>query len=163
MNIELKQLYRDMEGRYPSVSEAARLEQYAADQLERVASAEAIARAEAAILDEVVAHVMSRFPQIPGLHGPGASARVKRDQAMVLRYAVSSMLLTDPNFIYDKLAVWLRTILFALCSPDHVLAGLRGLDDACRKHLAQMDAARLQPFLSVVLEEFTKNARKEAA
>lgn len=79
---------------------------------------------------------------------------------MVLRYAAFSMLLQDKAFIYDKLAVWLRTMMLALCKPEQVLSGYYSLVDACRKHLTKADAEAVIPFIQVVIDELEQNGGK---
>jgi len=72
----------------------------------------------------------------------------------VLRYAAFAMVLHDKNFIYDKLVVWLCTIMYALCTPEHVALGYRTLIAACRSHLAPPDAEAIVPYVEIVLSEF---------
>ena len=154
MNQQIKSLLFKAEGRYFDDREASELESYAEGLLVRADSMQAIERAEKAILDDVVAAVMKKHQIISKDYGPEAEARVRRDQALVLRYATASMLMHDKNFIHDKLAVWLRTIMNALCKPEQVIFGYRALVDACRAHLSPDDAEAVIPYIEVMIAEF---------
>jgi hypothetical protein len=154
VNRQLKTMLFKAEGRYFDESEAAFLMGYAEATLARLDTAQAIERAEPAILDDVVAAVMSTHPDIQRIHGDGGAPRVRRDQAMTLRYATLAMIQQDPDFIHDKFAVWIRTILGALCALEHVTCGYRALIDACRRHLLPDDAAAVIPYIQIVLDQF---------
>ena len=154
MNQQIRELFNKAEGRYFDEGEQAQLESYASGLLARIEVLQAIERAETAILDDVVAAVMNKHAVITKDHGESASLRVRRDQALVLRYAAFSMLMHDKNFIYDKVAVWLRTIMLALCKPEQVLFGYQSLVDACRKNLSADDAEAVVPYIGVLIEEF---------
>lgn len=154
MNERIRDLFKKSEGRYFDEAEQVTLQAYADGILARIESMRAIERAEQVILDDVVEAVMKKHAMIAKDHGRDADRRVRRDQALVLRYAAFSMLMHDENFIYDKLAVWLRTIMMALCKPEQVMFGYRCLVDACRRHLAAEDAAAVVPFVEVLIAEF---------
>jgi hypothetical protein len=156
MNDDINTTLRRAEGRYLNDNERAVIEAYTDGMLYRLQTMEAVERVEAILLDEVVDTVLHAHPEIAELHGPGGAPRVRRDQALVLRYATMAMVLDDPNFLYDKLAVWLRTILTALCAVEHVMAGHRAMVLACRTHLPEPDAALIVPYLQIVIDEFAK-------
>jgi ABC-type Na+ transport system ATPase subunit NatA len=162
MNLELKSLYRRAEGRYLDDVEAGQLRDFAEGLLTRLAIAGAIERAETTILDEVVAKLMATYPQMLRDHGPVADQLVRRDQMMVLRYATHSMIAHDPNLIYDKLSVWNRTIMVALCQVEQVTAGYRALVEACARHLTPADNAALAPYLKLHLDEFATAGSRAA-
>ncbi len=162
MNAELKNLFSRAEGRYLDDIEAGQLRDYAEGLLSRLAIAAAIERAETVILDEVVAAVMTGMPTMQGAHGADAEDRVRRDQMMVLRYATHAMIIHDPNFIYDKLSVWLRTILVALVPHEIVMVGYRALLEACARHLPPSDNAALVPYLRVHIDEFASHGSRAA-
>lgn len=154
MNPDLKALYRRIEGRYLDDAEANQLQEFAEGTVARLAVAAAIENAEKKILDDVVAKVMGGFPAIPKDHGGDAEQRVRRDQMMVLRYATHAMVAHEPSYIYDKLSVWLKTILVALVPPEYVMLGYNALLEACEKHLSAGDYAALLPYLTVHINEF---------
>jgi hypothetical protein len=162
MNLELKSLYRRVEGRYLDDVEAGALRDFAEGLLTRLAIAGAIERAETTILDEVVTKVMAAFPQMLRDHGPVADQLVRRDQMMVLRYATHSMIAHDPNLIYDKLSVWNRTIMVALCQTEQVMAGYRALVEACARHLTPADNAAIAPYLKLHIDEFATSGSRAA-
>jgi hypothetical protein len=153
MNQQVSDLLFRAEGTFFAESDASTLLTYADGVLARLEAVQAIERAETAILDEVVDVVFGQHPSIPDQHGTGASFRVRRDQAMVLRYATTAMLMHDEGFIRDKLAVWLRTIMLALCKPEAVMLGYRALMTACDHHLAAEDAAAIRPYVQVMIDE----------
>jgi hypothetical protein len=159
MSNTIKELYAKAEGRYLSDLEGAQLAQYADTMLASLESAQSVERAEEAILNQVVKRVMDGSPGISKDHGPMAEQLIRRDQALVLRYAVMGMIVNDENFVHDKLAVWLRTIMLAQCNPKQVMLGYRYLIDACNQQLLPQDAARVVPFIQVVLREFEAHTK----
>jgi len=163
MNQELKKILGDAEGRYFDEAEAAGLIGYADTMLERLDTLAAVERAEEAILDDVVAKVMGSYPQMSEAHGADVDKRVRRDQMMVLRYAAFGMVLQDPQFVYDKLACWLRTIMYALCDIRQVTAGYEALIAALHTHLAAEDAAVMDRYVRIVLDEFRQHEERAAA
>jgi hypothetical protein len=160
MSIEIKQIFDKAEGRYLEERETEKLLVYADGILSGVESLQAIERAEAGIIDDVVLAVTKKHASLNQDYGKDTALRVRRDQTLVLRYAAFSMLLQDKSFIYDKLAVWLRTILFALCKPEEVLFGYYSLVDACRRHLTKGDSDALIPYIQVLIDEFEANGGK---
>jgi hypothetical protein len=157
MNPQIRDLFRNSEGRYFDDREQAELEAYAAGLLARVESIQAIERAEPAILEDLVTAYMTKYKVFVKEYGGAGELLVRRDQALILRYASYSMLMHDKNFIYDKVAVWLRTILNALCKTEQVLFGYHALIDACRRNLPPDDAEALIPYIKVVITEFEQN------
>ncbi len=160
MNLQIKEMLDKAEGRYFTELEGQHLLSHAEGMLVRLETLHAIERAEAAIIDETVATVMRAHATLKGDHGNVGDKLVRRDQTMVLRYAAMAMLVHDPNFIYDKMAVWLRTILFALCRPEQVMSGFHALIDACKRHLTAEDAAAVVPYIEVVVRELEENGGK---
>ena len=159
MSTIVKELYAKAEGRYLSDVEGAQLTQYADTMLAALETAQSVERAEEAILGQVVKRVMDGSPGISKDHGPMVEQLIRRDQGLVLRYAVMGMIVNDENFVHDKLAVWLRTIMFALCNPKQVMLGYCCLIDACNQQLLPQDAARVVPFIQVVLREFEAHTK----
>lgn len=153
MNHHLRDLLRAREGTFLSDVDTQVLGAYAEGVLARADTMQTIERAENAILDDVVEEVMSEHPDMVSHHGSDAPQRVRRDQAMLLRYATTAMLLHDQSFVHDKLAVWLRTIMVAMCRPDQVMLGYRALERACQRHLAPEDATAILPYVRVMIEE----------
>jgi hypothetical protein len=160
MNARIKEIYDRSEGRYFDPGEVSELVGYGESLLSRLDTMQAVERAEKAILDSVVHDVMERHPEMAGEYGKLAIPFVRRDQLLVLRYAAFAALLHDQAFMYDKLAVWLRTILLALCKPEQVVYGFKQLAVACRSHLTPADADAIVPFVEVVIREFESNGGK---
>jgi hypothetical protein len=160
MNARIKEIYDRAEGRYYDEGETLELVGYAEAMNARLDTLAAVERAESAILDAVERAVLERFPEMKNDYGPAAGALVRRDQMMVLRYAATAALMQDQAFIYDKLAVWLRTLMMAMCKPEQVGFGYRKLLEACGEHLTPIDADAVAPFISVVIREFDANGGK---
>jgi phosphoglucomutase len=163
MNQEIKDLFKSSEGRYFEYGEAARLRSYAESMLGRVESIQAIERAESTIVADAVDAVGKRYAGGFTENGPMAMQLAQRDFAMVIRYAAASMLMADPNFIHDKLAIWYRTIIFAMVKPEMVVFGFKALVEACRRHLSAADTVALLPYLAIVVNELESHLKKEAA
>jgi hypothetical protein len=157
MNPQIRDLFRNSEGRYFDQREQAELEAYAAGLLARVESVQAVERAEPAILEELVTVYLTKHKVFAKEYGPAAELLLRRDNTLVLRYAAFSMLMHDKNFIYDKLAVWLRTVLNSFVKTENILFGYHTLIDACRRNLPPDDAEALIPYIKVVVTEFEQN------
>lgn len=159
MNDQVRELLFRTEAEFPDDAARSTLLGYADGMVARLESMHAIERAEGAILDEVVGVVLGKHPAIPEVHGSTAAQSLRRDQAMVLRYAAMAMLVHDEGFIRDRLAVWLRTVMLAVCKPEQVLVGYRALLAACEHHLTQEDAAAIAPYIRVMIDEFEPYTR----
>jgi len=155
MNVELKKIYDDAAGRYFTDVEESQLRGFAEGMMQRIETMKRVEQAEIAIVQDVTMSVLGRYPEIRSLHGQSSEAKIRRDQTYVLRYAAMSHVLMDPNYIYDRLAVWLRTILMALVNAEYVTYGLGQLVTSCRKHLPEDDANAVVPYIETVLQEFT--------
>lgn len=162
MNEQIRDILSRCEGSFLADADAQLLGSYADGVLSRVDTMQAIERAEPAILDDVVDEVMGEHPDMPSKYGADASQRVRRDQAMLLRYATMAMVLHDQGFVRDKLAVWLRTIMLALCRPEQVMLGYKSLERACERHLAPDQANAIVPYIRVMTDEFAPYARRSA-
>jgi hypothetical protein len=160
MNARIKEIYDRAEGRYFDEGEALELIGYAETVLARLETMQAVERAEKAILDDAVAAVLARFPEYAKQYGPVADPLTRRDLCLTLRYAVFGALLHDKGYIYDKLAVWLRTILFALIKVEEAVFGQQALIAACKAHLTPADAEVVVPHVAMVLREFEINGGK---
>jgi len=154
MNRQLKEMFDRSEGRYFTELEEKQLLGYASGLTERLDMMDAIAEAEESVLDDVCAQLDKRFPEIPEEHGESGHAKVRRDLGLVLRYAALSMVFRDPDFIHDKLACWLRTVLFALSNRERVTIAFELLADAAHRHLAEDTAKEIAPHLEVITHEF---------
>jgi hypothetical protein len=153
MNRDLAILCERSEGRYPSPDEQERLRAYAEGLVTRLDVMDAVRNAEEAILEDVANAVLAKDPQMVERHGATASKKMQRDYVLVLRYASLAALNRDADFIHDKLAVWFRTIMFALCDAELVLFGAHQLVESCKKHLSEADSAEVTPYIQVVIDE----------
>lgn len=158
MNQMLKELFFKAEGRYFNEAEGTQLLGYSEALLSHLETAQAIEQAEQDIIGDAAQNVMEEHPDTRTQYGSGGEPRVRRDLTLVLRYASFAMVLQDPDFINDKLAIWLRTILLSLCPPEPLLTGYRGLIIACRQRLSAPDAAAVIPYIEIVLREFERHA-----
>lgn len=157
MNAELKTILTKAEGRFFEDQEAEGLIGYADAMLERIELMKQVEDHEERILHDVAHAVMERFPEIPETYGADAEQRVCRDQMMVLRYATLAAVFQSPDLIHDKLAVWLRTILFSLVRPEMPLFGFDQMVDACRRHLGGEYAEVMVRYIDVIRNEFREN------
>jgi hypothetical protein len=163
MNQELKKIFSDAEGRYFDEAEEAALIGFADTVLQRLDTMRAVERAESAILDHVVQSVVEAFPDMLTSHGPETDQRVRRDQMMVLRYATFGAIHQDPGFVHDKLACWLRIIMYALCDVQQVIYGYEQLIVAVHQHLPADDAQLIERYVRVVLDEFQQHEERRHA
>ncbi|MEM9456452.1 MAG: hypothetical protein AAGF11_19885 [Myxococcota bacterium] len=154
MNYEINQLLKNAEGRYLTDLESQKLIGYAAGIRRRLEVARNVERAEAEIVGANMRAIKARYPELESMYGEHTNARIVRDQTFVLRYAVLAMVQRDPDFIRDKLSLWLATILAALCDLEHVIYAMEQIIEACRQHLEVEDAEELVPYLQVNLQAF---------
>ncbi|MEM1416481.1 MAG: hypothetical protein AAGH15_16340 [Myxococcota bacterium] len=163
MNSELKRLFEAAEGRWYSDVEEEQLRGYADGILSRIDTYQAVARAERAILETAYTVIRQRIPRMEAMHGADGFDKATRDLGQTLRYANMSMLMKEPDFVHDKLAVWIRTILFALSDRQNVIMAFEAMADACRKHLTAADADQILPYVNVVVDELRGTANGLAA
>lgn len=162
MNRALMRMLDAAEGRALSDLESEQLMGYAEGLMARLDMHRTIEQAENAILTDVYETMMKQYPEIEREHGPTGPDKMKRDLGLVLRYAVLAMVMRDADFIHDKLAVWFRTIMFALSNPQRVTASLVAVEQACTRHLSAATARELLPYLRVVSDEFRQALGQEA-
>lgn len=161
MNYEIKQLFKSAEGRYFTELEMQKLIGYATSLRRRLEVADDVERVENEIIGTSTRATMERFPELAVRHGEQTAARIQRDQTLVLRYAVFAMIQRDPDFMRDKLSIWLASILDALCDLEPVIEGMKHTIDACREHLSPEHFEELCPYLELNLRVF--EARQRAA
>jgi len=163
MNREFEELVRKSEGRYLQDHEAAKMRGYAEGLVARIDTLTAIERSEETILGSAVERTMKKFPHLTESYGDTAEKKVRRDLGLGLRYAVLAMLMKDPDFVVDKLSVWLRTIMSALCNIEEVAFSYEAVLQACEEHLTAEDAAELAPYLRAHIDELKRGVPKERA
>lgn len=163
MNLEYEELIRKTEGRYLQDHEAAKMRGYAEGLVARIDTLAAIERSEEAILASAVAETMKKFGHLAKSYGVTTEKKVQRDLGLGLRYAVLGMLLKDPDFVVDKLSVWLRTIMSALCNIEEVAYSYEAVLRACHEHLTPEDAAEIAPYLQVHIDELKRGVGGDKA
>jgi hypothetical protein len=163
MNQEIKQLLARNEGRYLGDADAATLRRYADGLFARLDVMARLEACESEIVEETIAAIERQFPTLSEENGMDAMRTARRDFAIFLRYSAASALIADANFIYDKLAVWYRTIILALVRPEAILFGFRRLVVTCRAKLDAGDVEVIVPYLEIAVREIELHAQKDAA
>lgn len=157
MNKQLERMLDQAEGRWFSDIETEKLLGYADGLVARLEIHRAVEAAEEAILNDAHAIILKRYAKVmQDQHGEAAAPKAKRDLGLVLRYASLAMVMRDPDFMMNKIACWLRTVLFALSDRARVTESMRALHEACRRNLTSEDAAELLPYVKMVVEEFER-------
>jgi len=163
MNRSIRRLLDSTDGKLPSDIESEQILGYAEALVARLDLHRVIEQAEPTILADAVDILRKRFPEMDGEHGLAAFDQSRRDLGLVLRYATFAMVMRDPDFIHDKLAVWFRTIMFALSNPKRVRESLVALEESVTRNLPAMSARELVPYIQVVSKEFQVALGEETA
>lgn len=114
-NKALADLFVRAEGRHLTADEISTFRRIAPECALRADAATEIASVERVVVDKTVAEILSLYAFVP--HVPMAHAKAQRDISIVSAYATLAMLANDPEWLRDKLLLWLRTILQAFNFP----------------------------------------------
>jgi hypothetical protein len=115
---ELSELFRAVESRHLTDDELAAYRAAAPEHADRAEAAAAIRAAEPKVVRGVVQGIFRLYPYEE--HHEYATAKCTRDVRYVSAYATQAMLMGDPQWLNDKLLLWLKTILQAFEFPDRV-------------------------------------------
>jgi len=111
----LGELFRRTEGRHWNDEELATYQRSAPEFGHRAAAAREIARHEAVVVEKTVNEIFALYAFIK--HHEMAQVKAPRDITMVSVYATNAMLMNDPDWMRDKLLLWLKTMLQAFVFP----------------------------------------------
>lgn len=111
----LADLFVRAEGRHLTADELATFRRIVPEYSLRADAAQEIAAVEKAVVDKTTAELMSLYAFSPQF--PMAQAKTQRDVSIVSAYLTLAMLINDPEWLRDKLLLWLKTILQSFNFP----------------------------------------------
>ncbi len=109
-------IWADAESRHLTEDELSTYMDAMPDWSGRAYAAREVKQHEAAVVKAVVQQVFVSFPY--EANHELASAKCTRDVRYVSAYATMAMLMNDPQWLDDKLLIWMKTILLSFEFPD---------------------------------------------
>jgi hypothetical protein len=153
MQVDVRKALYGAQSRYFTETEEAEIRAYAESLLVALPSVRELEAQEKLIIDDALSALMARHPELARNHGADSELRGRRDMTFVYRYAVLGMLLSDPDFVRDKLAIWMKTIVTALMPKEPMIYGYKRLVDAAITHLGAERGRRLAPYIELIITE----------
>jgi len=148
----LQQLINDSEGRYFTAEEQAKALEYARSLPIRLDAAQQVEKHEDEIVRYAVEQLKARYPRLDTMH-ERAWSKAMRDFSLVLRYAVHSMILDDPDLGEERLYVWFRTILGSLgFPPAFVRESYAHVWDGVKQAVSAEAAALIEPHMRKAID-----------
>ncbi|MEY4768313.1 MAG: hypothetical protein RL637_952 [Pseudomonadota bacterium] len=112
---QLKQLFINAESRQLDSNELELYANTVPDYAYRAKAAYEIKLVQSEVVDLTIKDIFSMYPFLQ--NHELAQGKCYRDVNYVVAYITLAMLMNDPEWLRDKLLVWLKTILQAFCFP----------------------------------------------
>lgn len=161
MSALLTKLSIETDGRYFTAEERQSVLGLAEALPRRVRAAEQVEQHEESALRSALESVQPNYPNFATYHDQ-AWARQFRDAQLVLRAAVTAMVLDDPRQLDDRALFWMRSMFAANnYTPRFVRDTFTAVRDRLQEKLGGDEFALLQPFLEravAVLGDFPEPA-----
>jgi hypothetical protein len=141
---ELKDIFRQDEGKYLTDQELARLVAVYPNLAPQAEAAKDVRSKETGIIGRAVKDTFAIYPYEK--HHDHATAKAVRDGRYVLAYGTMAMLIGDVRWYEDKFLIWTKTILQAFEFPDMP----KGADPA---------SFGIDPAMAAKLKEFEAKAK----
>lgn len=146
---ELARLSVTSEGRYATDVELKFLENYLTTVDERFSAYQKIRDARDTIVESVETQKRQTSKDLSSLEGRDITSVCQRDMAAILRYALSSMLLDDMDYLRDAILIWYQTIVKAYKYDIHDESIYKILQKEVKTHLSPEEARIVIPVLEV--------------
>lgn len=113
---KLKQLFINVESRHLDNTELKLYCSVLPEYINRAKAAHEIKKVQADVVETTLKEVFAMYPFLQ--NHELAQGKCSRDVSYVSAYITQAMLMNDPEWLRDKLLLWLKTILQAFCFPD---------------------------------------------
>lgn len=113
---DLKQLFIDAESRHLDNSELKHYCSVVPEYINRAKAAHEIKKVQTNVVNITVKEIFMMYPYLQ--HHDLSQGKCQRDVRYVSAYITQAMLMNDPQWLNDKLLLWLKTILQAFCFPE---------------------------------------------
>jgi hypothetical protein len=143
------QLQKQVDGRYASDQELQFIEAYLSTARLRFVTYQKIQAAEADIVKAVYQALHQQDPTLLKRGNVDLSAKWRRDTLRVLRFSATAMLLDDPNWLRDRLLLWMETIMKAFGAQESCDATYAAMQATVRQFLAPEEAELFCPILAL--------------
>lgn len=118
------------------------------------ATASALKKHEAVIVDHAVRDLYAKYPA-KLKQFPLCDEKTRRDMKLVLRYCLYSVLLDDPEYAKDRMFYWFRTILNAFAfGKEFIEDAYRIAQGHIRTHLAAEDSDAMNAMVDEAIAVF---------
>lgn len=119
------------------------------EQAHRIKAAQEIKLVQAEVVSTTIGEVFDIYPFLE--NHELAQGKCYRDVSYVAAYITLAMLMDDPEWLRDKLLLWLKTILQSFCFPQ------RNKESAIPTHrLVTLEADKLPSMRSSIYETYSR-------
>jgi len=146
----LKQLFEDAESRHLTDAEFEIFLKVAPEFSNRVKAAKEIKSLEVEVVDATIQEVFRMYPFIE--KHELAQGKCYRDVHYVSAYSTLAMLMNDPEWLRDKLLIWLKTILQAF----HFPARDQKAEASTSQRVVSLEADKLPQPRSSIFETYSR-------
>ena len=146
---QLKKMFIDVESRHLDNSELKLYCTTVPEHAYRAKAAHEIKNIQNQIVDTTIKEIFNMYPFMQ--NHELAQGKCYRDVNYVCAYVTQAMLMNDPEWLRDKLLLWLKTMLQAFCFPE------RNKDiDPNTHRLVTIDADKLPSVRSSIYETYAR-------
>ncbi len=146
---QLNHLQYQTDGRYASDAELQFMQDYLQTARLRFITYQKIKLAESKIVQDVYDCLTAVDPRLLRRGTEDLSSKWKRDTIRVLRFSATAMLLDDPDWLSERLLLWLATIMRAFGAQQSCAATYSAMQDVVRHYLSAEEAALFCPILAL--------------
>ena len=146
---ELARLSVEAEGQYATDADLKFLEDYLETVDTRFSAYKKIRDAQEKIVERVETQKRQMSKNLSSLEGRDITSVCNRDMAVILRYALSSMLLNDMDYLRDGILIWYQTIVRAYKYTDHDQSIYEILQKVVQTYLTPEESDIVIPVLQV--------------
>lgn len=151
MNTQLSQVMLGAEGRYLSSAEIDNVMELMRSYEARMRVMQTVEEREDYIVRETVERVFEKFPQFPA-ERPQAFDKCVRDVSLVLRYAVTAYVNSDPLIFEEKILYWMKGVIQSMGFVDVAKVTYSILQNYVLEVVPETEAAEINKYLQMLVE-----------
>ncbi len=154
MRHDFTELSQELEVRPINNNEIAELREHASAVRTSASTAQQLKELEFTIIHATIGELYKKYPHKLE-EFQGCKEKTLRDMKLVMRYAIYSIVLDDPQYAKDRMYIWFRTILNAFeFGKEFIEDAYRMAQKRCDQYLGQMEAKQVSFMVDEAVEVF---------
>ncbi len=146
---QLEELSRNTDGRYATDAELSFFQDYLRTVRLRFALYQKLQKLEQQIVQQVLAHLKMKHPELLFVGNMDMTAKWQRDTVRTLRYAATALLSDDPDIFRDRMLTWFQTIMKSFKAERSCEETYRAMNGIVKSLLTPEEAALFCPLLEM--------------